>query len=74
MPEPSSKNSSYADVSEMFRRLKLLDRGPLNFAVSAKPSSSVVCRLPITSRIDMVAAVSRSTTSSRLPESAWSTP
>ena len=31
MPEPSSKNSSYADVSEMFRRLKLLDEGSLEF-------------------------------------------
>jgi RNA polymerase sigma-B factor len=31
MPESSAENSSYADVWEMFRRLKLLDEGSLPF-------------------------------------------
>ena len=46
MPEPSSKNSSYADVSEMFRRLKLLDEGSLEFR---RQREAIVerCRLAI---------------------------
>jgi RNA polymerase sigma-B factor len=74
MPEPSSKNSSYADVSEMFRRLKLLDEGSLEFR---RQREAIVERcLPLADHIahryggrgepfdDLVQAA----------ESAWSTP